>query len=243
MAVGWCSRTLRAAVFAAVCVSLAALGHTMMSGSPLPWWGPAAGVLATGGAGWFLAGRERGLSFVVSAVVVAQAGLHAGFSYAQSGRHLMAPAAMGRGLTPREPMDCADMGPAPTGPRDGPAPMGPMDGMDIGAVMAGADTGPMDPAGLGPAVAAASGGMLMAHLFAAVLCGLWLAYGERATFRILRAVAGRLAAPLRLLLALPAPPERPRVRPRRRRAARSPRRLLLVHSITSRGPPPGTAVL
>jgi len=243
MAVGWCSRTLRAAVFAAVCVSLAALGHTMMSGSPLPWWGPAAGVLVTGGAGWFLAGRERGRPFVVSAVVVAQAGLHVGFSYAQSGRHLMAPATTGGGLTPRESMDCADMGPASTGPMDGPASTGPMDGMDMGATMAGADMGLMDPAGLGPAVAAASGGMLVAHLSAAVLCGLWLAYGERAAFRILRAVAGRLSAPLRLLLTLPAPPERPRVRARRRGADRPPRRLPLVHSITSRGPPPGTAVL
>ncbi|MFG3057598.1 hypothetical protein ACGFYM_03105 [Streptomyces sp. NPDC048231] len=126
---------------------------------------------------------------------------------------------------------------------DGPASTGPMDGMDMGATMAGADMGLMDPAGLGPAVAAASGGMLVAHLSAAVLCGLWLAYGERAAFRILRAVAGRLSAPLRLLLTLPAPPERPRVRARRRGADRPPRRLPLVHSITSRGPPPGTAVL
>ena len=54
-------------------------------------------------------------------------------------------------------------------------------------------------------------GMLAAHLLAALLCGLWLAHGERAAFRILRAVAGWLAAPLRLLLA-PA---------RRRRTARA----------------------
>jgi len=167
-------------------------------------------------------------------VVVAQAGLHVGFSYAQSGRHLMAPATTGGDLIPREPMDCADMGPASTGPWEGWA---------WGATMAGADMGLLDPAGLGPAAAAASGGMLVAHLFAAVLCGLWLAYGERAAFRVLRAVAGRLSAPLRLLLTLPVPPERPRVRARRGRADRSPRRLPLVHSITSRGPPPGTAVL
>ena len=84
-------------------------------------------------------------------------------------------------------------------------------------------------------------GMLGAHLLAALLCGLWLAYGERAAFRILRAVAGRLAAPLRLLLALPVPADRPRLRPRRRRSGRTPRLLLLVHAITSRGPPLGTA--
>jgi hypothetical protein len=84
--------------------------------------------------------------------------------------------------------------------------------------------------------------MLAAHLLAAVLCGLWLAYGERAAFRILRAAAGWLAAPLRLLLALPVTPDRPRVHLRRRRSDRAPRLLLLVHAITSRGPPVGTAV-
>jgi hypothetical protein len=84
--------------------------------------------------------------------------------------------------------------------------------------------------------------MLAAHLLAALLCGLWLAYGEQAAFRILRAVAGWLAAPLRLLLALPASQERPRVPARRSRSDRAPRLLLLAHAITSRGPPPGTAV-
>ena len=77
----------------------------------------------------------------------------------------------------------------------------------------------------------------------ALLCGLWLAYGERAAFRILRAVAGRLAAPLRLLLALPAAQDRPRSRPGRPRSDRAPGLLLLADAITSRGPPPGTAVL
>ncbi|MEV7413582.1 hypothetical protein AB0O04_37920, partial [Streptomyces althioticus] len=86
-------------------------------------------------------------------------------------------------------------------------------------------------------------GMLAAHLLAALLSGLWLAHGERAAFRVLRAVAGWLAAPLRLLLALPAPPRRPGVVLRRGRTDRSPCWLLLVYAITSRGPPVGTAVL
>jgi hypothetical protein len=86
-------------------------------------------------------------------------------------------------------------------------------------------------------------GMLAAHTLAALLCGLWLAHGERAAFRVLRALADWLAAPLRLPLALPVTPHQPRVRIRRRgQDDRSPRRLLLTHAITSRGPPPGTAV-
>jgi hypothetical protein len=86
-------------------------------------------------------------------------------------------------------------------------------------------------------------GMLTAHLLAALLCGLWLAYGERAAFRTLRAVAGWLAAPLRPPLTLPAPPHRPDIRPHRSRSARTPRRLLLAHAITSRGPPVEPAVI
>ncbi len=84
-------------------------------------------------------------------------------------------------------------------------------------------------------------GMFAAHLLAALLCGLWLACGEKAAFRILRAVAGWLAAPLRLLLVVPAAPDGPRVRLRRRRsapgAAPPPARPRDHHP----GPPAGTA--
>jgi hypothetical protein len=88
-----------------------------------------------------------------------------------------------------------------------------------------------------------SGGMAAAHLLAALLCGLWLSYGERAAFRLLRAVAGWFVAPLRLALLLPTPSHRPRVRPRRIHRARPLPRFLLVHALTSRGPPSGCAVL
>jgi hypothetical protein len=87
-----------------------------------------------------------------------------------------------------------------------------------------------------------SAGMLTAHLLAALLCGLWLAYGERAAFRILRVLAGWLVAPLRLLLRLPVPPYRPRLRARRGRSDGTLRRLLLTRAVTSRGPPAGCAV-
>ncbi|OKK22265.1 hypothetical protein AMK16_03610 [Streptomyces sp. CB00455] len=86
-------------------------------------------------------------------------------------------------------------------------------------------------------------GILAAHLLAALLAGLWLAYGERAAFGLLRALAAWLRAPLRLLLGTTAAPHRPTPRVRRRRQVRAPRRLFLVHAITSRGPPTGTAVL
>jgi hypothetical protein len=220
-------------VFAAVCVLLAALGHVMMSGSHVPAWTLAAGAAVTAAAGWCLAGRERGLPLIVAVVVAAQTALHSAFSLAgpvTSGTARPAPGSMPS--TDMPSMDMASMG---TG--------------SMGGGMGSMDMDPMDMGGTGlSAVGHAVGGtssfgMLAAHLLAALLCGLWLAYGEKAAFRILRAVAGRLAAPLRLLLALPATPDRPRLRARRRRSDRAPRLLLLVHAITSRGPPAGTAVV
>lgn len=207
MTAGWGARTVRAAMFAAVCVVLAALGHVLMSGRHVPAWALAAGLAATAVAGWSLAGRERGLPLIVTLVVATQAALHSAFSLAQPGT--VQPASMDMGsmrMSATDSMDMTHMSAGPTGGTSSP-------------------------------------GMLTAHLLAALLCGLWLAHGERAAFRVLRAVATRLAAPLRLLRALPVPPHRPRLRPRRARSDRAPRLLLLVHAITSRGPPPGTAVV
>jgi len=228
MTAGWCSRTVRAAMFAAVCVLLAALGHVMMSGSSVAWWAMAGGVVATGGVGWSLAGRERGLPLIVSGVVVAQGVLHSAFSFAQSATS--GSGSMGMGGMSMGSMG-HDMGSMHTGSMHmGSMHMGSMSSM--GSMDMGYDAG-----------GTSSFGMLAAHLLAALLSGLWLAYGERVAFRTLRALAGRLAAPLRLLLALPTPPHRPRIRLRRGSSDRAPRRLLLVHAITSRGPPAGTAVV
>ncbi|WP_078625288.1 hypothetical protein RFN58_39460 [Streptomyces iakyrus] len=215
MTVGWCARAIRAAVFAAVCVVLAALGHVMMSGDHVPLSTLLAGWAVTGAAGWCLAGRERGLRPVVGAAVAVQTALHSAFS-----------------LGP----------PAPSAPG---AHSTDMPSMSHGMGSMSHDTGAGVMAAMSPHAGHVPGGdsslgMLAAHLLAALLCGLWLGHGERAVFRLLRAVGSRLAAPLRLLSALPVPPPPP-VRRRRRPANRSPRRLLLVHAITTRGPPAGAA--
>ncbi|MGW1715528.1 hypothetical protein [Streptomyces sp. NPDC002156] len=219
MTAGWGARTLRAAVFAAVCVLLAALGHVLMSGSSVPWWTLVAGTVVMAGAGWCLAGRERGLPLVVGVVVVAQGALHSAFSFTR-----------GTAGTSTDSMDMAHTG---------------MDadmGMDMDTRML-MGLGHMAHGGHGTDALSSSYGMLAAHTLAALLCGLWLAYGERAAFRILRAVAGRLVAPLRLALARPVTPDRPRLRPRRGTSDRAPRLLPLVHTITSRGPPTRIAVI
>ncbi len=83
----------------------------------------------------------------------------------------------------------------------------------------------------------ASVGMLAAHLIAALLCGLWLAYGENATFAVLRSAADRI---LLLLQPWSNVVTWPQLRPTPSTAP--PRQHLLADAITSRGPPRGTAV-
>ncbi|MFF3817435.1 hypothetical protein ACFYYD_12620 [Streptomyces bluensis] len=224
MTAGWCSRTFRAAVFAAVCVLLAALGHVMMSGHHVPAWTLAGGAAVSGFVGWCLAGRERGVPLIVFVAVALQTALHSLFS-----------------LAPQH--EAAGNAPADTGPTHRDMSSMSMDSMDMGHVGMGHTTVSHMDQTAHTMTGSSSFGMLAAHLLAALLCGLWLAYGERAAFRILRAVAGWLAAPLRLLLALPVPPRHPRIRVRRRGDdERSPRWLILTHSITTRGPPTGIAV-
>ncbi|MEV7276659.1 hypothetical protein [Streptomyces sp. NPDC093111] len=83
-------------------------------------------------------------------------------------------------------------------------------------------------------------GMLAAHLFAALACGLWLAHGEAALFALARAVAATAFTPLRLALAAvralaPVPPA---LRPVRTAPyPRRPRGVVLARSVSRRGPP------
>ncbi|WP_062644137.1 hypothetical protein [Streptomyces maremycinicus] len=77
-------RSLRAAVFAAVCVLLAAAGHGLATGDTPPPWADAAGFLAVFAAGWLLGARERGLPGIGAATLATQAGLHVAFDAARS---------------------------------------------------------------------------------------------------------------------------------------------------------------
>ncbi|MFD6227671.1 hypothetical protein ACFWFZ_12425 [Streptomyces sp. NPDC060232] len=219
-----CLRALRAVMFAALCVLLAATGHMLMSGTAVPWWALPLGFGAAAATAWSLAGRERGILCVTGAAVAVQAVLHSAFSLAQSlaGPAPESAAAEAAVHAHHAVHGAADAASAPTA-------MHMTDGGHGSAVL--------PPAFMSPA------GMLIVHLLAAVLCGLWLAHGERALFRVLRAVAARLWVPLCLLLRPAAVAHRPRLRVRRRRGPRAPRRLFLVHAITSRGPPTATAVL
>jgi hypothetical protein len=77
-------RSLRAAVFAAVCVLLAAAGHGLAMGDMPPLWADAAGFAAVFVLGRALAGRERGLPEIGVGMLLTQAGLHLGFDVARA---------------------------------------------------------------------------------------------------------------------------------------------------------------
>lgn len=266
MTPGHCFRAVRAAMFAAVCALLATLGHVLMSGMGVPWWAMSAAFVGTAAPAWSLAGRERGPLTVVAATVAVQAALHSGFSLAQSVLHPSLPSGTSFARQWAAYLMCGEGAASTLSTRDAlkvvnDAGLGGLVSQPPpGTVIADADshahhamdgmagaasevTGTLMPAGGHDMAGMSPAGMLAAHLLAALLCGLWLAHGEQGAFRVLRAVAGRLWTPLRLLIGLAPAPLPPRIRVRRVRRSRALPQLFLVHAITSRGPPTGTAVL
>ncbi|MEV8345323.1 hypothetical protein [Streptomyces niveus] len=202
-------RALRAAILAAVCVTLAAVGHSSASTHELPLGVLALAFGVIAGLSWLAGGRRRGVGFIGPAVLTAQAALHV--TFAAAGAHGAMPSA-GHGHAP------ADMGETGTGAGAG------AEGA-VGAVLT--------------AVGDTSPGMLAAHLLAGAVCALWLARGEAAFFRLAETVAAFAFTPLGLLLAAPRPlAVPPPVRPRHRtRAPHRPRGTVLAHAVSRRGPP------
>ncbi|MEV5006218.1 hypothetical protein AB0K74_29570 [Streptomyces sp. NPDC056159] len=92
-------RILRAAVFAAVCVVLAAAGHTLASCAAVPLWTLGAGFLGALVVVAPLAGRARSLPGIATLLVVGQTVLHGLFGMGQSGMGAMASDAMTMGST------------------------------------------------------------------------------------------------------------------------------------------------
>lgn len=72
-------RSLRAAVFAALCVLLAAGGHALATGTAPPVWTQAAGAVPVFAAGCLLGGRERSLAGIGGGTLATQGGLHFAF--------------------------------------------------------------------------------------------------------------------------------------------------------------------
>ncbi|MFF7409634.1 PE-PGRS family protein [Streptomyces lydicus] len=239
-------RGLRAAVFAVVCVLLAALGHVVMSDATVPAWMLLSAGAATAAGAWCVAGRERGPVLVGLLTVGTQAALHSAFSLGQ----VLAAGAGGRGtqLSVRQ-WAAAWM----CGARDMPVSGGHADRMlelmrqqmaDVQGMAAMPGMAHSAPHGdmAGMAQHGSAAGMVAAHLLVALLGAVWLWGGERAAFRLVRSVSARLFAPLVLVLRRVLPEARPVVRAARQEPRRAVRKLLLAHAMSLRGPPREPAV-
>ena len=83
-------RVLRTAVVAAVCVVLAAAGHSMASCAAVPWWALGAGFFGAVLVVAPLAGRERSLAGIATLLTAGQTALHVVFGLGQHGTTTMA---------------------------------------------------------------------------------------------------------------------------------------------------------
>jgi hypothetical protein len=259
-------RTLRAAVFAAVCVVLAAAGHGMASCATVPLWTLGAGFLCVFAVTAPLAGRERSLPGIAAVLALGQAVLHTLFGLGQhSGAMSMTPGAMS--MTP----DSAPMSGATLVARAAhimcgatAATISPAQAQKILAD-ARILTGPDMSAAHHPAnaMSAAAGSwcsvlpsvpMLLGHVLAAVAAGWVLRHGDMALLRIMRLSAhgvaeGALVRSLRsaftlvraLLAGLPgAPGTGPRAPHTAFHVPPGPRTAPLQHTVVRRGPPSTT---
>lgn len=257
-------RLLRAAVFAAVCVVLSALGHVLAACATVPWWTLLAGLLGVFAVAAPLAGRERSLPSIAGALAAGQLALHTLFGI---GQHTAAASGNGATGDPSLLRLAAKLvcGPAASAqltasdarrivtdaglrPPSGAASAahGPMAGMPGMADSAATHSAV---AGLLPSLP-----MLLGHLLAALLTGWLLRRGEAALFRLVRlsaqaattAAEGACARSLRaalglvraLLAGLPgAPGHGPRLPLARLATPVPPAGEALQHSVIRRGPP------
>ncbi|MET7679497.1 hypothetical protein [Streptomyces sp. NPDC005423] len=256
-------RVLRAAVFSAVCVVLAAAGHVLASTGTVPLWTLGAGFLGTVLVTAPLAGRVRPLPAVVALLAVGQTVLHALFGLGQAGMTATAPGAMSASdaaLVARAAhllcgTTAAAISPAQAHRILTAARLAP--DMDMGAMH--------HPAG---ALSAASGSgssmemlpslpMLLGHLLAALAAGWLLRNGDLALLRLadlsahgvaegalVRALRGALALVRALRAGLPGVPV---TGPRPHRTALFappvPHTVALQHTVIRRGPPTDAVLL
>ncbi|KUO16280.1 hypothetical protein AQJ91_37035 [Streptomyces dysideae] len=224
-------RLARAVVFAAVCVVTTALGHALMSGDVLPWWAVGVAFAGTVSGAWWLTGRERGATAVVGATVVAQGLLHLLFS--------LAPATAASAGVP------GSAGAHGMGHQAAISHSGML--MHHSGAPAGATGMPLDVHALSAVTHGGSVGMLLAHLVAAVTCGLWLWRGEAAVHRIGRALAAALLAPLRrvcrVIFRAAAGHEAPSHRAAVGGAEHRQTPAALEHAVVRRGPPRGRSAV
>ncbi|MER7397337.1 hypothetical protein ABT381_17710 [Streptomyces sp. NPDC000151] len=209
-------RLLRAAVFTAACVALAAAGHMIGSCATVPLWTLGAGCVGVLAVAAPLAGRERTLPGIAVALAFGQLALHALFMAGQRGMAVQLPADGVRGLSDHAAIGLARQMTCGFG-------TGRLDAAQARQMLAGAGIGPAaathaahaaaghDMAGHGATASGAGSGahsglsaavhhfdfgslagllpslpMLLGHLLAALAAGWLLRRGEAALWRLVR---------------------------------------------------------
>lgn len=178
----------RAAVFAAVCVLVAAFGHSAFSPTDIPVWALVSCMAALYVAIRPLTKRERGLPAIVGAMAVVQVALHTAFDSAQRSASSMSDMQAASYVTRTRHLPAA--GAWWCGPH---APHGLGQALYHAAGMSGMN---------GPAAHSMTAGMWSAHIAAASVASWWLWRGESAAWELGRALVILLAVPLRLLTAV-----------------------------------------
>ncbi len=214
-------------MFAAVCVLVAAAGHTVAAGTGLPLWALTAGFGVVCAGALALTGRERSLTTITGAVLVAQTGLHGLFAWSTRPATSSLPAGSGAGAV-GELSWCGPHG-DPAGPPPGVQPGSLHEAAAPSTVSAIADA----------AIASMGTAMLATHLVAALLTGWWLWRGEATVWSLLRRLAAAAANRLERLLAPFANTIVGTGRTGWRPAAAGlfPLRFVLRYTIDQRGPP------
>ncbi|MFJ8032858.1 hypothetical protein [Streptomyces sp. NPDC096032] len=256
-------RILRAAVFAAVCVVLAAAGHSLAACATVPLW-----TLGAGFAGSLLlvaplAGRARSMPAIATLLALGQTALHTLFGLGRHGGTAMAPGAMPMAapdgslsnteLVERAARLVCGSGPSVLTP--GHAYRLLLDAHLIDPSRRAVGTMPAMHHMADPAASTASllpsTPMLLAHVLAAVAAGWLLRRGDLAVLRLIelsahgvaeaalvRSLRGALALVHALCAGLLPAVDPP---PCARRAARdeepAPRTTALQHTVIRRGPP------
>ncbi|MFE9020179.1 hypothetical protein ACFYNL_16685 [Streptomyces sp. NPDC007808] len=260
-------RILRAAVFAAVCVVLAAVGHVLGSCATIPLWTLGAGFLGVLLVTVPFAGRERSLAGIGGLLAVGQTVLHTLFGLGQHGPGAAASSAPASALLSDAALveqaarlvcgtTAAAISPAQAQQILTEARLQPVTGTHASHRAADTlSTVPDSYTSLLPSLP-----MVLAHLLAAVVAGWLLRRGDLALLRIaempalsahtvaegafVRSLRGALALVRALRAGLPSAPE---VGPRAPRSEwfgpPEPPTLTLQHTVIRRGPPAGAALV
>ncbi|MGW8553144.1 hypothetical protein [Streptomyces tubercidicus] len=216
-------RAVRAALFTALCTTLSATSHVLLSRAPLPPASVAAICAGVFAAAYALTGRERGYGRIAALLVPLELAADTVFT---AGQHTC------------------------YGGADGPV-TGPLRSVGVHLLCGGGELGtPLARIAahtgtpLPPVSPAAPWLLLAAHVAVGLLAAGWLHRGDAALDALLRATAARAFRPLLTAVAVATaagPPPRRRIRPLHPLPPARPLPLL-VHCVLRRGPPAAAAL-